>query len=407
MTGTSSAPRTREAVRVNTLVAGVERELVAVRRHLHAHPELSRMEHETSAYVADRLRRAGLEPRRLPGTGLVCDIGPDPRELGRRRIALRADMDALPVTETSGLPFASVRDGVAHACGHDVHTTTVLGAALVLNQLAQDGLLPVGVRVIFQPAEETQPSGAAELVDEGVLDGVEQIYALHTEPKIECGKVGSRIGAITAASDTVTVTVSSPGGHTSRPHLTGDVVFALGQAITQVPAALGRRMDPRAGVNLTWGTVQAGRAPNAIPAVGTVSGTLRCLDGRAWERAGKLVEEIAEQALRPYDVEVDVRLDRGIPPVVNDERAVRTVDAAAKDVLDPGAVVLTEQSLGGEDFAWYLTKVPGALLRLGTRSPGGRAYDLHRGDIVFDERAIGVGVRVLVRTAQMAGARRR
>lgn len=399
-------PRTREATRVNALVARLEPELVELRRRIHAHPELSRMEHATTALVADRLRAAGLKPRLLPGSGLLCDIGADPRAKNRRRIALRADLDALPITETSGLPFASTKEGVAHACGHDIHTTAALGAALVLAELDREGALPVGVRMIFQPAEETQPSGAADLVDLGALDGVEQIYALHCEPKVDCGRVGSRIGAITAASDNVTVVVTSSGGHTSRPHLTGDVVFALGQVITQLPAILGRRLDPRAGVNLTWGAVHAGNAPNAIPNRGYVTGTLRCLDGRVWERAGKLVEDVAQHVLTPYNVEVEVRHERGIPPVVNDEYAVRTLDAAAKDILDPGAVVLTEQSLGGEDFAWYLTQVPGALLRLGTRSPGGRTYDLHRGDIVFDERAIGVGARVLARTALLAASRR-
>lgn len=405
-TSISPTPRTREASRVNALVAELEPELVALRRQIHAHPELSRMEHDTTALVADRLRRAGLQPRLLPGSGLVCDIGADPRGKGRRRIALRADLDALPISEASGLPFASTKDGVSHACGHDVHTVAVLGAAVVLAGLDRAGELPIGVRVIFQPAEETQPSGAAELVELGALDGVEQIYALHCEPKVDCGKVGSRIGPITAASDDVTVVVSSPGGHTSRPHLTGDVVYALGQVITQLPAVLGRRMDPRAGVNLTWGTVHAGKAPNVIPGRGYVSGTLRCLDGRVWERAGKVLEEVAHHVVLPYDVEVEVRHERGIPPVVNDEHAVRVLDAAAKDVLDPGAVVLIEQSLGGEDFAWYLTQVPGALVRLGTRSPGGRSYDLHRGDIVFDERAIGIGARVLARTAQLAATRR-
>ncbi|PFG40554.1 amidohydrolase [Georgenia soli] len=391
------------ARRVTAIVAGLEPELLQIRRHLHAHPETAWMEHETTAYVADRLRAAGLEPHPLKGTGLTVNIGADPRSQGRRRIGLRADLDALPVSESSGLPFASARDGYAHACGHDVHTTALLGAALTLKQLDDTGDLPVGVRCIFQPAEEVMPGGAVAVIDQGALDGVDQIYALHCDPKVPVGQVGSRIGAITAASDTVTITVTSDGGHTSRPHLTGDVVFALGQLITTLPAVLGRRMDPRAGVNLTWGAVHAGKAANAIPASGSVTGTIRCLDGREWHRAAKIVQEAVEHVTAPFDVEVELNYARGIPPVVNEERAVRVVDAAAKDVIGPDAVVLTEQSLGGEDFAWYLTRVPGALVRLGTRTPGGPAYDLHRGDIVFDERAIGIGARVLVRTALLAG----
>jgi amidohydrolase len=391
------------ARRVTAIIAGLEPDLISVRRHLHTHPEPAWMEHQTTAFLADRLRAAGLEPRPLKGTGLIVNIGADPRSRGRRRIGLRGDLDALPVTESSGLPFASSRDGYAHACGHDIHTTALLGAALTLKQLDDTGDLPVGVRCIFQPAEEVQPGGAVSAIDQGALDGVDQIYALHCDPKVPVGQVGSRIGAITAASDTVTITVSSDGGHTSRPHLTGDVVFALGQLITALPAILGRRMDPRAGVNLTWGAVHAGKAANAIPATGTVTGTIRSLDQREWHRAAKIVQEAVDLVIAPYEVDVSLSYARGIPPVVNEERAVRVVDAAAKDVIGPNAVVLTEQSLGGEDFAWYLTRVPGALVRLGTRTPGGPAYDLHRGDIVFDERAIGVGARVLVRTALLAG----
>ena len=391
------------ARRITSVVAGLEEELVALRRRIHAHPEPAWMEHETTALVGERLRAAGLVPRMFEGTGLMVNIGADPRERGRRRIALRADLDALPLQETSGVPFASEKDGFAHACGHDIHTVSLLGAALALKALDDAGELPVGVRCIFQPAEEVQPGGAERTLAEGVLDGVEQIYALHCDPKLDVGFVGSRIGPITAASDTVTVTVTAEGGHTSRPHLTGDVVFALGELITSLPAVLGRRMDPRAGVNLTWGAVHAGKASNAIPASGTITGTLRCLDGRAWQRAAKVIQEAIPQILGPYGVEVDVNYVRGIPPVVNEERAVRTVDAAAKDILGADAVVLAEQSLGGEDFAWYLTRIPGALVRLGTRTAGGPSFDLHRGDIVFDERAVGLGARVLARVAVLAG----
>ncbi|MHB1064351.1 MAG: amidohydrolase [Georgenia sp.] len=394
--------RSAVAARINAIVGALEPELVEFRRQLHTHPEPSRMEHETTRRVAERLRAAGLEPRLLEGTGLGVNVGTDPRGRGRRRIGLRADLDALPVVESSGLPFASRREGVAHACGHDVHTTALLGAALALKQLDDAGELRAGVRCIFQPAEEVQPSGAETTIDQGALDGVEQIYALHCDPRVDVGHIGSRIGPITAASDTIAITLTSNGGHTSRPHLTGDVVFALGQLITQLPAVLGRRLDPRAGVNLTWGAVHAGRAANAIPASGTLLGTLRVLDGRAWQGAAKVVQDSAVQIVAPYGVDIDMNYQRGIPPVVNEERSVRTIDAAAKDVIGPDAVVLTEQSLGGEDFAWYLTRVPGALVRLGTRSPGGPTYDLHRGDIVFDERAIGIGARLLARTAVLA-----
>ncbi|WP_245858991.1 amidohydrolase [Luteimicrobium subarcticum] len=390
--------------RVRSLVAELEAELVAFRRDLHAHPELARAEVRTTGRVADRLREAGLEPRLLDGSGLVCDVG----RTGEHAfgddvpaVGLRADLDALPLEDRCGLPHASTVEGLAHACGHDVHTTVVLGAGLVLARLHEEGLLRRPVRLIFQPAEEVQPGGSLDVMAQGGLDGVERVFAVHAEPKIDVGQIGTRIGPITSASDSITVTLTSPGGHTSRPHLTGDVVYALGQVITQVPAVLGRRLDPRSGVNLTWGAVHAGLAHNAIPGTGTLAGTMRCLDVRAWERAGEVLDEAVHQVVAPYDVEVHLEHVRGVPPVDNDELSTTLLERAARDQQGEDAVLLTEQSLGGEDFAWYLTKVPGAMARLGTRTPGGRTFDIHQGDLEVDERAIAVGASLLARVATL------
>jgi amidohydrolase len=403
--GTAQASDDVVVERIRAAVAARADELVALRRDLHAHPEIAHTERRTTDVVAERLRAAGLRPRLLPGTGLVCDIGPGPVESGRRRVALRADLDALPVPDTCGEPWASTVPGVSHACGHDVHTAVVLGAGLALADLAREtpDVLAAGVRLLFQAAEEVQPGGAVAAVEAGAMDGVAQVFALHCDPRLDVGRVGTRPGPITAASDPVTVTLSAEGGHTSRPHLTGDVVFALGQVITQVPAVLGRRLDPRAGVNLTWGQVHAGTAGNAIPTTGTVRGTLRCLEPRAWEEAGAVLREAVEHVVAPYRVQVEVQHLRGVPPVENDPGANRLLEAAARDVLGPDAVQATEQSLGGEDFAWLLTRAPGAMARLGTRAPGGRAFDLHRGDLVVDEAAIAIGARVLARVAVLAG----
>jgi amidohydrolase len=391
------------AERIRAAVDAIEAELVALRRDLHAHPEVARTERRSTDLVADRLRAAGLQPRLLPGTGLVCDIGPGAVTTGRRRVLLRADLDALPVPDRCGEPWESTTPGVAHACGHDVHTAAVLGAGLVLARLADSGDLTTGVRLLFQAAEEVQPGGALDAIDAGGMDGVGQVFAVHCDPRLEVGHVGTRIGAITSASDDVTVTLTSPGGHTSRPHATGDLVFALGKVLTEVPAILGRRLDPRAGVNLTWGIVGAGAAPNAIPASGHVRGTLRCLESRAWEEAARVLREAVEHVVAPYLVEADVHVQRGVPPVVNDEQATRLLDQAARDMLGREGVVLTEQSLGGEDFAWLLTRAPGAMARLGTRAPGGPALDLHQGDFRVDERAVGIGAQLLARVAVLAG----
>ncbi|MFV0426035.1 MAG: amidohydrolase, partial [Beutenbergiaceae bacterium] len=391
--------------RIDAAAAVLRPELIQIRRQIHANPELARQEVATSTLVAARLRQAGLQVQPLAGTGLVCDIAPTFPASQPRRVILRADLDALPVRETSGLPFAA-SNGHAHACGHDVHSTVVLGAGLVLAQLAAAGQLAAQVRLLFQPAEEVQPGGAQDVLAARGLADYQEIYTLHCDPKLDVGYIGSRIGPITSASDAVTVTVSGPGGHTSRPHNSADVVFALGQVITQVPSILGRRLDPRSGVNLTWGAVHAGTATNAIPSVGSVTGTMRCLDANAWEQAEGILEQVVEQVVAPYQVGVSLDLVRGVPPVVNDEACVHRFDAAARAVLGDDAVVLTEQSLGGEDFGWYLGSqesghdpslepIRGAMVRLGTRTPGGPTYDLHQPDLVIDEQAIDHGVRVL------------
>lgn len=385
--------------RVTVMVAELDTELIAVRRHLHAHPELGREELRTTALLSERLTAAGLAPRLLPGSGLVCDIDSPGTPAGRRRLVLRADLDALPLADVCGRPWCSTVAGVSHACGHDVHAAIVLGAGLVLARMAAEGQDGIAVRLIFQAAEETQPGGALDAIAEGALDGVAHAFAVHCDPRFDVGTIGTRVGPITSASDAIKVRLTSPGGHTSRPHLTGDLVFALGEVITQVPAVLGRRLDPRWGVNLTWGTVHAGSAHNAIPSSGTLAGSLRCLDSRAWEEAARVVSEAIRQVVAPFAVEVEIQHDRGVPPVDNDEWCTTVLESAARSVLGEQAVLLTEQSLGGEDFAWYLTRVPGSMARLGTRGPAGPTYDLHQGDFDVDERAIAVGARLLAATA--------
>jgi amidohydrolase len=343
--------------------------------------------------------------RRLRGTGVVADIGaPEPN----RRIALRADIDALPIREQTGLDFSSRTDGVSHSCGHDIHTTALVGAGLALRsiegRLAEAG---VAARLIFQPAEELMPGGAEEVVEQGGIDGVDRIYALHCDPTLDVGNVGLRVGPITAAADQVEVTLNGRGGHTSRPHLTQDLTYALAKVVTDVPAVLSRRLDPRAGAALVWGAIHSGGAHNVIPSSGKASGTLRMLDATIWEGVERLLEEVVHAVVAPYAVTADVTITKGVPPVVNDAGCIEALTLA---VTGAGAFVTsTPQSLGGEDFAWYLTHIPGAMARLGTRSIGGPTYDLHRGDLVVDEGAIAVGARtlagcVLSGAAQLAGA---
>jgi len=378
-------------------LAALDSELVAFRRDVHAHPELARAETRTSAVVAARLTAAGIRVRALAGSGLIADIGPlDPQY----RVALRADLDALPVAERTGLPFSSVTDGVCHACGHDVHIAAVLGAGLALQEhvdaLTAQG---IGVRLIFQPAEEVIPGGAISVIEQGGVQDVDRIFSVHCDPTLDVGRVGLREGALTAAADSVRITLSGRGGHTSRPHLTQDLTYALGKVVTEVPAVLSRRVDPRAGVALVWGTVHSGSVDNVIPSSGTVSGTLRMLDVGLWESIGPLLEEVVHAVTSPYAVSAKVLHVRGVPPVVNDPDSVTRLRAAAELMLGPLAPSSTEQSMGGEDFAWYVQHVPGAMARLGTRVPGGTTYDLHQGDLVIDERAVGFGARILAAAA--------
>jgi amidohydrolase len=370
-------------------------DVVSLRRSIHAVPELGRTEHRTTELIAQRLMAAGLEPRTLPtGTGLVCDIG-----YGDRCVALRADLDALPLQEDTGLPYASTVDGVMHACGHDAHTSIVLGAGLAL---ASAPSLPGRVRLIFQPAEEIQPGGAIDMVADGAMEGVDRIFALHCDPRLEVGRLGTRVGPLTSACDVLEVRLTSPGGHTSRPHLTADLVEAIGLLITQLPLLLTRQVDPRSGTVLVWGAVQAGEAANAIPQHGVLRGTLRTADHATWGKLEEKVRTLVGSLLAPTGVGYVLEHIRGVPPVVNEAVSSGMLADAAVTVGGPEAATGTEQSSGGEDFAWYLEHVPGAMARLGVWSGHGRMYDIHQPTFVLDERALPFGVRVLTHAALTA-----
>jgi len=372
-------------------------DLVGWRRHIHRNPELGRQEFATTQFVADRLVEAGLNPKVLPGgTGLTCDFGPDHAP----RIALRADMDALPMTERTGAPYASAVPGVAHACGHDGHTAILLGAATALSTAAE---LPVGVRLIFQPAEELMPGGALDAIAAGALAGVSRIFALHCDPRLAAGRVAITAGPITSAADSVEITLHSPGGHTSRPHLTSDLVYGMGTVITGLPGVLSRRIDPRHGTVMVWGAANAGVAANAIPQSGTLAGTVRTASREAWLEMEDLVQDIVSGLLSPLGIAHSLQYRRGVPPVVNEERSTQVMTHAIEEV-GPEVLAETRQSGGGEDFSWYLEEVPGAMARLGVWSGRGQQLDLHQPTFDLDERALAIGVRVLVNIVEQSAA---
>ncbi|MET3860487.1 carboxylate-amine ligase [Dietzia sp. 2505] len=383
---------------------GFEGRLIGWRRHIHAHPELSYEETETTDYIEGELRSMGLEPTRFRiGTGLWCDVPAADGATATDVVALRADIDALAMGEDSGESFASEVDGVAHTCGHDGHTAMLLGAA----ELLVADPPPRPVRLIFQPAEETMPGGAKDCVEEGVVEGVDRILALHCDPHRRVGEVGVTGGAITSSNAKIGITVHSDGGHTARPHETQDTVFALAQIVTGVTAVVDRTIDPRSGTVLTWASVRAGgTAPNVIPDSGQLWGTLRSADRDVWATAEPVVREAVESIAATYGVRAEVDYVQGVPPVVNDDTCADLAASAVEQVLGPDGVGTAVQSSGGEDFAWYTEEIPGVYLRLGVWDGESEETDLHHPGFVLDEAALPHGARIFdafARTGRPAG----
>src|SRR5580700_5463214 len=326
---------------LGSFLAAHDAELIDFRRDMHAHPELGYHEHRATRRIALRLAAAGLRPMILPkGTGLIADIGDNSD--GSPLVALRADLDALPLSDEKQVSYRSTVPNACHACGHDVHTTIVLGAGLFLAQQAAAGRLPGRVRLIFQPAEEVA-GGALDVMAAGGIASVDRIFGLHCDPRLDAGKVGVRSGPITAACDRITVRVTGPGGHTARPHLTADLVYALGKIVTELPAALSRRVDPRSSLSLVWGKMSAGSAMNAIPEVGMAAGTVRCLDEDAWHQAPDLLKALLNSVANAYGVLAELDYIRGVPPAVNDAGCVDILEEAVAEAIGPDAATEAQQ----------------------------------------------------------------
>ena len=378
---------------VDALVAGREHELVAFRRRLHARPELSYQEHATTEALVERLRVAGLDPRVLDvGTGLVCDVpGNAPGPL----VVLRADIDALAMPDGTDTDYRSRVAGVAHACGHDAHTAIVLGAGLVIRALTEVDRVPGTVRLVFEPAEEANPGGAIAVVNEGWITGAAYVLGLHCDPKIDVGQVGLRTGRLTAAADSVEIVLRGPGGHTARPHLTVDLIDVMARLVRAFPGEVSARLGSPGDVVIAFGAAHAGDAGNVIPAIATLRCSVRCADRDAWERAEAAVREAVPAILSGTDADVDIRYLRGAPPVINDPAAIALLDDAARDVVGERGIVEAPESMGADTFAWYGDIAPSAYARLGTHSGDRPRRDLHASTFDIDERAIGIGVRLL------------
>lgn len=372
--------------------------MIRARRAIHENPELSHEERETSALVRRTLESAGIsEIESVFDTGLVATI----RGKGKgRTLALRADMDALPIEERRpDLPFHSKKAGVMHACGHDVHTSVLLGVALAL-QAERDSFSGT-VRCVFQPAEEAEPLGAREIIKAGHMKGVEGIVSLHVDPDIPVGLIGVRAGALLAGGQEFTIRVKGKSSHAARPHLGIDALAAACAIVGELQKVRSRRTDPLEPVVVTVGRMQAGTAKNIIAESAVIEGTFRVLDEGLRGEVARLIESIAQNVARANGAEASFETLEGEPVLVNDAPLTDLVRRAASDML--GAERVTEvrrPSMGSEDFAYYVRVVPGTMFRLGIRNEGaGMVHPLHHPEFAVDERAIPVGASVMLAAA--------
>jgi len=369
--------------------------LIALRRNLHAHPELSGMEFATTDLIAERLTLAGLEPLRLSsGTGLICDLAGS--HVDGPMFALRADIDALGMEDDKDVPYRSQVPGVAHACGHDVHTAIVLGVALYYAHHLDE--LPGRLRFIFQPAEELVPGGALSVLADDGLSGVDAIIGYHCEPKLDVGRIGLRSGAISSAADKVCIKLEGPGGHTARPELTVDMIAIAADVIRELPRRVDELIGEQGHVKLVFGSVHAGDAANVIPSHCELFASVRTPRADLWERLPALVGEALADVLADTDAAFDIAYTHGVPPVVNDAGVTGLVRRAGERELGADGIYETTQSWGGDDFAWFLREVPGSYIRLGVHDPSsdGARLDLHAGHFDVDERSIAQGIRLMV-----------
>jgi amidohydrolase len=364
-------------------------ELIQIRRHIHRHPELSGHEQQTAALVAGELRRWGWEVREGVGrTGVVAELGP----LGAPLVALRADMDALPIEERTDLPYASSRQGLMHACGHDIHTSVGLGVARLLAGVADR--LTARVRLLFQPAEETA-EGAAWMRADGAMDGVQALFGVHVFPSLEVGTVGVRSGSLTAAAGELEVEVLGEGGHGARPHQSTDAIWIAARVVSGLQEAISRRLDPLHPVVVSFGLIEGGKAFNVIADHVRLLGTVRCLDLEVHAQLPGWIEDTVHALCRGHGGEARVHYRCISPPVHNDPELTQLVADAAVALLGRSRVQWLEQpSLGAEDFAQLLEGTRGTMFRLGVAGPGG-CTPLHSNSFDPDEGCLEVGIKVL------------
>ena len=380
--------------RIRQLAKQFAPEYIAVRHHLHAHPELSYQEFQTSAFVQDHLRKMGIPFEVMAGTGVVGMIkGKNP---GSRVIALRADMDALPIKEENDVPYKSKNEGIMHACGHDVHTTVLLGAARILQELKDEW--EGSVKLIFQPGEERNPGGASLMIKEGVLKNPEPqaIFGLHVHPGLEIGKLSFRGGMVMASADELYITIRGNGGHAAAPHLTVDTILVASHLVVSLQQIISRNRNPLSPSVLSITSVQGGHTTNVIPSEVKLMGTFRAMDEEWRFRAHELIRKQATELVHSMGAEIDQHIDVGYPMVYNNEALDRVARAEAREFLGSDRVLETEVRMGAEDFGYYTRQIPGCFYRLGVMNvEKGITAGVHTPRFNIDEGAIEIGMGMM------------
>jgi amidohydrolase len=380
--------------KIKKLAREIAPDLISIRHHLHAHPELSYQEFQTSAFIQQKLTAAGIPFRVMAETGVVGVIeGKNP---GKRVIALRADMDALPIREENQVSYRSQHEGVMHACGHDVHTTILLGASRILKELRDEW--EGTVKLIFQPGEEKNPGGASLMIREGVLRDPEPqaIFGLHVHPGLEVGKLSFRGGMVMASADEIYITVRGKGGHAAAPHLTVDTVLVASHLVVALQQVISRNRNPLSPSVLSITSVQGGYTTNVIPSEVKLMGTFRAMDEKWRFKAHELIRKLATELVQSMGAEIDLHIDVGYPMVYNNEVLDRVARAEAGEFLGAGNVLETEVRLGAEDFGYYTRQIPGCFYRLGVmNAEKGIVSGVHTPTFDIDEAAIEIGAGMM------------
>lgn len=368
--------------------------IIETRRHIHQYPELSSQEFKTAEYIQEQLAVHGIiSSGGICGNAVIAELGEDDPDSSC--VALRADMDALPVPEETGLPFASKHPGIMHACGHDGHVAMLMGAAVLLNRAGQ---LPGRIKLIFQPSEE-HGNGASMLVKAGVVDGVDAIFSGHIDIHFRTGEITVNQGLICAYSDPFTISIRGRGGHAARPHEATDAIVAASSLVTIIQTLVSREVDPNRAEVITIGSFHAGTLHNVIASEATLQGTVRSTDEITRLRTIDGLKRIVQSIETMYDVYADLDFEEGLPAVINSKRGAEIAEIAAKDVV-PAAKVISQgfPSLGGEDFSFYLQRIEGCMVRFGAALPTEKS-PAHSSGFDFDENCLEIGSRWLAAVA--------